>query len=33
MWLTTATTELIEELAELPKKLNEPSYICAAFCP
>ena len=25
--------ELIEELAELPEKLDEPSYLCAAFCP
>ena len=25
--------ELIEELAELPKKLDEPLDLCAAFCP
>ena len=25
--------ELIEELAELPEKLNEPSDLCATFCP
>ena len=25
--------ELIEELAELPEKLNEPLDLCAAFCP
>ena len=25
--------ELIEELAELPEKLNESSDLCAAFCP
>ena len=24
---------MIEELAELPDKLNEPSNLCAAFCP
>ena len=24
---------MIEKLAELPKKLNEPSDLCAAFCP
>ena len=25
--------ELIEELAELPEKLNEPSNLCVVFCP
>ena len=25
--------ELIEELANLPKKLDEPSDLCSAFCP
>ena len=25
--------ELIEKLAELPENLDEPSYLCAAFCP
>ena len=25
--------KLIEELAELPEILDEPSYLCAAFCP
>ena len=26
-------TELVEELAELPKNLDEPSDLCSAFCP
>ena len=25
--------KLIEELVEIPEKLDEPSYLCAAFCP
>ena len=29
----TTTAELIKDLAEIPEKLNEASYLCAAFYP